>query len=151
MGIFRPTLLDLSSDAQLMPLRSRHLVASLAAQRDAPVPVPDGVPSVNMRGMTGNDRVPALNAGGQMRGMTSNDTVPARNPEVPAGIPAALAVGQVARVLNLREETVKRALTSGALPSFRLVEGKGWRLVRSADVADLAQRCGLALHWEAAL
>ena len=86
-----------------------------------------------------------------MRGMTGNDRVPARNAEVPPGIPAALAVGQVARVLNLKEETVKRALTSGALPSFRLIEGKGWRLVRSADVAELAQRCGLVMNWEAVL
>jgi len=34
------------------------------------------------------------------------------------------------------------------LPSFRLVEGKGWRLVRTADVLERAQRCGLALNLE---
>lgn len=35
---------------------------------------------------------------------------------VPAGIPQGLTVGQVARALNLREETVKTALTAGARP-----------------------------------
>jgi len=66
-------------------------------------------------------------------------------------LPAALAVNDVPRVLNLKEETVKRALTSGALPSFRLIPGKVWRLVHSADVAELAQRCGLTVAWEAVL
>jgi len=99
--------------------------------------------------MTKNDRVPTRNAERQMSEMTSNDILFSRNAEVPAGIPAALAVGQVARVLNLKEETIKRALTSGALPSFRLIDGKGWHLVRSADVLELVQQCGLVLHWEA--
>jgi len=65
--------------------------------------------------------------------------------------PLRLLSAKWLRVLNLREETVKRALTSGALPSFRLIPGKGWHLVRSADVAELAHQCGLVMSWGAAL
>ena len=44
---------------------------------------------------------------------------------IPAGVPQGLTSGQVARALNLKEETVKRALAAGVLPSWQLVEGRG--------------------------
>lgn len=69
----------------------------------------------------------------------------------PAGVPQGLTVGQVARALNLGEETIKRALCSGALPSWQISEGRGWRYVRPADLAQFADLRGLALDWEALL
>lgn len=72
-----------------------------------------------------------------------------KNAEVPDGIPQGLTVGQVARVLRLREETIKGALTSGALPSWQVTEGRGWRYVTPDAVAAFAVARGLALDWEA--
>lgn len=66
---------------------------------------------------------------------------------VPAGVPQGLTCGQVARALNLKEETVKRALAAGALPSWQLVEGRGWRYVRPTDLAAFAEGRGLAVDW----
>ncbi|GAA5436438.1 helix-turn-helix domain-containing protein [Deinococcus aquaticus] len=66
---------------------------------------------------------------------------------VPAGIPHGLTAGQVARALNLKEETVKRALTTGALPSWRVEHGRGWRYVRPHDLATFAADRGLPLDW----
>jgi excisionase family DNA binding protein len=70
---------------------------------------------------------------------------------VPPGIPEGLTVGQVARALNMKSETVKGCLSSGALPSWRVIEGKGWRYVRLADLAQFAERHGLPLYWSALL
>ncbi|MFC3833855.1 MULTISPECIES: helix-turn-helix domain-containing protein [Deinococcus] len=71
--------------------------------------------------------------------------------QVPAGIPQGLTVGQVARALALREETVKRALSSGALPSWQIDPGRGWRYVRPVDLASFAERRGLGVDWSATL
>lgn len=65
----------------------------------------------------------------------------------PAGVPQGLTSGQVARALNLKEETVKRALAAGVLPSWQLVEGRGWRYVRPADLATFAEVRGLTVEW----
>lgn len=70
---------------------------------------------------------------------------------VPAGIPQGLTVGQVARALNLGEETIKRALGSGALPSWQITEGRGWRYVTPEALAHFAHVRGLAVNWEALL
>lgn len=70
---------------------------------------------------------------------------------VPEGIPQGLTVGQVARVLRLREETIKGALTSGALPSWQVTEGRGWRYVRPDDLAQFADLRGLVVTWDALL
>jgi excisionase family DNA binding protein len=70
---------------------------------------------------------------------------------VPPGIPEGLTVSEVARALNMKSETVKGWLSSGALPCWRVVEGRGWRYVRLADLAQFADRHGLPLNWEALL
>lgn len=72
-------------------------------------------------------------------------------PQVPDGVRAALAVGDVAKVLNTDVSQVQGWVTNGALPSFRVIPGKGWRLVRSADVAELAELHNLPLNWETVL
>lgn len=70
---------------------------------------------------------------------------------VPAGIPQGLTVGQVARALNLGEETIKRALCAGVLPSWQITEGRGWRYVRPEALAHFAHVRGLTVNWEALL
>lgn len=70
-------------------------------------------------------------------------------PAIPEGIPQGLTVGQVARALNMNTETVKGWLASGALPSWRVIEGRGWRYVRLADLAQFAERLSLPVDWEA--
>jgi excisionase family DNA binding protein len=70
------------------------------------------------------------------------------SPFVPEGIPQGLTVGQVARALNLKDETVKTALKSGALDSWRIAEGRGWRYVRPDALARFAEACGLHVDWE---
>jgi excisionase family DNA binding protein len=72
-------------------------------------------------------------------------------PFIPDGVLQGLTVGQVARALNMKAETVKGWLDSGALPSWRVIEGRGWRYVRLTDLAQFAERHGLPLHWEAVL
>jgi excisionase family DNA binding protein len=67
---------------------------------------------------------------------------------LPEGIPQGLTTGEVARALHLKEETVKRALTSGALPSWRIVEGRGWRYVTPEALASYAAARGLSVDWE---
>ncbi|THF86132.1 hypothetical protein E7T09_12950 [Deinococcus sp. KSM4-11] len=71
--------------------------------------------------------------------------------EVPEGIPQGLTAGQVARALNLKEETVKTALRVGALPSWQIVEGRGWRYVTPDALARYAQARGLSVDWDALL
>ena len=71
--------------------------------------------------------------------------------EVPAGIPEGLTVSQVAEALNMKCETVKGWLSSGALPYWRVLEGRGWRYVRLVDLAQFAEKHGLPLHWEVLL
>ncbi|WP_407543716.1 helix-turn-helix domain-containing protein (plasmid) [Deinococcus radiomollis] len=68
-------------------------------------------------------------------------------PEIPAGIPEGLTVGQVARALNMKAETVKGWLDSGALPCWRVVEGRGWRFVCLIDLAQFADRHNLPVNW----
>lgn len=68
---------------------------------------------------------------------------------LPDGIPQGLTVGEVARVLRLKDETVKRALTSGALRSWQIVEGRGWRYVTPEAVASYAEARGLTVDWDA--
>lgn len=58
---------------------------------------------------------------------------------VPDGVPQGLTVGQVARALNLREETIKGALSTGALPSWQIGERRGWRYVTPEALAHYAQ------------
>lgn len=70
---------------------------------------------------------------------------------VPDGVPQGLTAGQVARALNLKEETIKRALSSGALASWQIVEGRGWRYVRPDDLARFAEVRGLTVEWQALL
>ena len=72
-------------------------------------------------------------------------------PFVPAGIPEGLTVRQVAQALNMKAETIKGWLDSGALPSWRVIDGRGWRYVRLADLAQFADRHGLPLNWTALL
>ncbi|WP_135230661.1 helix-turn-helix domain-containing protein [Deinococcus fonticola] len=69
----------------------------------------------------------------------------------PPGVPACLTRGQVARVLNMGEETVKGWLRSGALPSERFNEGASWRYVRADVLMNFAARYGFPLHWETVL
>ncbi|WP_295817050.1 hypothetical protein [uncultured Deinococcus sp.] len=78
-------------------------------------------------------------------------TPPRTESTVPEGIPQGLTAGQVARALNLKEETVKTALKSGALPSWQLVEGRGWRYVTPDALARYAQVRGLSVDWDALL
>lgn len=66
---------------------------------------------------------------------------------IPEGIPQGLTVGQVARALNMNTETVKGWLDSGALPSWRVIEGRGWRYVRLFDLAAFADRLNLPVDW----
>jgi len=66
---------------------------------------------------------------------------------IPEGIPQGLTVGQVARALNMKSETVKGWVDSGALPSWRVVEGRGWRYVRLFDLAAFADRLNLPVDW----
>lgn len=40
-------------------------------------------------------------------------------PSVTEGVPRGLTAGQVVRALNLKGETIKGTLTSGALPSWQ--------------------------------
>jgi len=49
----------------------------------------------------------------------------------------------------MNTETVKGWLASGALPSWRVVEGRGWRYVRLTDLAHFAARLSLPVNWEA--
>ncbi|WP_104991713.1 hypothetical protein [Deinococcus sp. NW-56] len=70
-------------------------------------------------------------------------------PTVPDWVPQGLTAGQVARALNLREETVKRALTSEALPSWQIGERRGWRYVTPEALAHYAQVRGLTVNWDA--
>ena len=71
--------------------------------------------------------------------------------KIPDGIPEGVTVGQVARALNMKGKTVKGWLASGALPSWRVIEGRGWRYVRVADLALFAERNGLPVNWAALL
>ena len=68
---------------------------------------------------------------------------------VPDGVPQGLTAGQVARALNLKEETVKGALTSGALPSWQIGERRGWRYVTPEALAHFAHVRGLKVDWDA--
>ena len=60
-----------------------------------------------------------------------------------------LTVGEVAAVLHLRAETIKAAVSSGALPSWQIVEGRGWRYCTPEAVEAFALARGLAVDWEA--
>lgn len=60
-----------------------------------------------------------------------------------------LSVGEVAKVLNLRDETIKTAIRNGGLPAYRLTEGRGWYWVKPEDVEVYAARCGLRVNWDA--
>lgn len=78
-------------------------------------------------------------------------TPPRSESPVPDGIPQGLSAGQVARALNLKEETVKTALSTGALPSWQITEGRGWRYVTPDALARYAQARGLSVDWDALL
>ena len=79
----------------------------------------------------------------------SDPTPPRSESPVPEGIPQGLTTGQVARALKLKEETVKTALSAGALPSWQIVEGRGWRYVTPHALARYAQARGLSVDWDA--
>lgn len=66
---------------------------------------------------------------------------------IPEGVPQGLTVGQVARVLNLHDSTIKHALKSGALQSWRIVGHSGWRYVRPEELARFAGVRGLIVDW----
>lgn len=76
--------------------------------------------------------------------MTRNDQLLA----LPEGIPQGLTAGEVSRILRLRDETVKRALSSGSLPSWQITPGRGWRYVRPQDVATYAAERQLTVYWD---
>ncbi len=67
--------------------------------------------------------------------------------EIPAKVPQGLTIGDVRRALRLREETIKRALSSGALPSWQIGERRGWRYVTPEGLAAYAHARGLTVYW----
>ncbi len=80
-----------------------------------------------------------------MTAMTANDMAP------PAGVPALLKVGQVARVLNLGERRVRVWLDRGALEYVQPTGRSGGRLVPASALAAFAAGCGLRPDWAEAL
>ena len=69
--------------------------------------------------------------------------------EISDRVQQGLTVSWIALALNMNGETVKGWLASGALPSWRVIEGCGWRYVRLADLAQVAEQRGLPVNWAA--
>lgn len=72
--------------------------------------------------------------------------------DIPAGVPALLKRDEVARVLRLKERSVKTFLDCGALPSTPTPgQQRGARWVKPEDVLAFAVTMGITPDWYAAL
>ncbi len=60
-----------------------------------------------------------------------------------------LTATQVASVIGVSVDTVRRLTDSGELPSIRITEDGGWRRIERQDVIEYAARKGLRLDWVA--
>lgn len=67
---------------------------------------------------------------------------------IPDGISQGLTVSQVARALRLGESTVKTALKSGVLASWRLSSHSRWRYVTPEALAAFAAQNGMRVYWD---
>lgn len=83
--------------------------------------------------------------------MATASNLPGEILEIPDGLHDSVKVGKVALALNMSSATVKGWLDSGALPSWRPDEGRGWRYVRLPVLAQFAERHGLPVNWEVLL
>jgi excisionase family DNA binding protein len=57
-----------------------------------------------------------------------------------------LTTAQVAKLLNVSDETVRRWIVAGQLPGVRMTEDSWYRVSRS-QLEEYAQKRGIPLNW----
>lgn len=58
-----------------------------------------------------------------------------------------LTAPEIAKVFGVSQDTVRRLIDAGELPSIRFTDD-GWRRVKRSDVEAYAQQKGIELSWQ---